>query len=188
MIGGLSSAIAILLVGGAVGLLAWLVGGGAYRDADGKALVLRYPAKLRGFAVLCGALVPAGIAIAVFVGNQSGLHSQGRTVGLLCLAGFFLLLGLPLGLEAFRKQVILSEDAIASRSWFGTLERIEWKDVKSVTNHPINAYIRVFGAGVTIKVNHYLSGLDVFIAECKQRLEPKRYGNTFDAPISNPFA
>jgi hypothetical protein len=188
MIGGLSSVIAILVVVGAASLLGCLVGGGAYSDAGGKALVLRYPAKLRGFAVLCGVLMPATIAVAVFVGNQSGHQSPGRTTGLLCLAGFFLLLGLPLGLEAFRKQVILTEDSITSRSWLGKIDQIQWSDVRSVSNHPINAYLRVFGAGATVKVNHYLSGVDVFIAECKSRLEPKRYGNAFDAPISNPFA
>jgi hypothetical protein len=188
MIGGLSSAMAIVLVGGAVALLGWLVGGGAYRDADGKALVLRYPAKLRGLAVLCGVILPAAIAIAVLAGNQTGYQSPARTVGLLGLAGFFLLLGLPLCMEGFRKQVMLSEDAIASRSWFGSLKEIEWSDVKRVTNHPISGYICIFGAGVTVKVNHYLSGLDTFVAECKRRLEPSQYGNTFDTPISNPFA
>ena len=187
MIGGLSSVIAILLIGGAVALLALLVGGGAYVDSTSKTLVMRYPAKARAFAVLCGVLVPAGIATAVFVGNQMGLQSPGRTIGLLCLAGFFLLLGLPLGFEAFRKQVILSDEAIVSRSWFGSLKHIPWGKVESVSNHQISGYIGVCGSGVTVKVNHYLSGLNVFIAECKRRLEPKRYGNTFDAPISNPF-
>jgi hypothetical protein len=188
MIGGLSSVIAILLVVGAVALLAWLVGGGAFRDAAGQAVVLRYPAKLRGFAVLCGVVAPAGIAVAVFAGNQMGYQSPGRTVGLLCLAGFFLLIGLPLGLEAFRKQVILTDDAVASRSWFGGLNHIQWRAIQSVSNHPISGYIRVCGAGATVKVNHYLDGVDLFVAECKRRLEPKRYGDSFDTPIANPFA
>ncbi len=188
MIGGLSTVIAIALITGAVALLASLVGGGACRDTTGNALVMRYPAKLRAFAILCGVFAPAGIAIAVIVGNQMGYQSPGRTTGLLCLAGFFLLMGLPLCLEGFRKQVILSEDAIASRSWFGGLTHIQWKDVKSVSNHPVSGYVCVCGAGVAVKVNHYLGGIDVFVAECKRRVEPRRYGNTFDAPITNPFA
>jgi hypothetical protein len=188
MMGGISSVIAIFLVFGAVALLGSLVGGGAYNHGAGDAFVLRYPARLRAFAILGGVLVPAAIAIAVLVGNQMGYESPGRTIGMLGLAGFFLLLGLPLGLEGFRKQVILSENAIASRSWFGTLNHIQWSDVESVTNHPISGYVRVSGAGVTVKVNHYLDGVDLFVAICKQRLDPKRYGNSFDTPISNPFA
>jgi hypothetical protein len=188
MIGGLSTVIAFVLVAGAISLLAWLVGGGAYVDASGKALVMRYPAKARGLAVLCGAVVPAGIAIAVVVGNQQGLQNQGRTIGLLGLAGFFLLLGMPLGLESFRKQVILSDDAITARSWFGSVTRIAWEDVKSLSNHPISGYVLVCGSGASVKVNHYLSGFQVFIGECKRRLEPRRYGTAFDTPISNPFA
>ena len=187
MIGGLSSVIAIALIMGAVALLGWLVGAalrGRFRQ-DARLALPGQGTRLRR-SVRSGRA--AGIAIAVVVGNQMGFQSQGRTIGLFCLAGFFLLLGLPLGLESFRKQVISSDDEIASRSWFGTLHHIRWSDVQSVSNEPISGYIRVCGAGVTVKVNHYLDGLDVFIAECKQRVEPRRYGNTFNAPISNPFA
>ena len=188
MTGGLSSVAAMLLIGGAAALLGWLVGGGASRDASGQALILRYSGKFRGFAILCGVLMPAGIAIAVFVGIQQGHDSPARTTGLFALAGFFLLLGVPLGLESFRSHVILTEEGITSRTWLGELKHIQWRDVKEVANQPTTGCFRVSGRGVIVKVNHFLGGIELFVAECKQRLEPHRYGDTFDKPLANPFA
>jgi hypothetical protein len=187
MIKGLAIAIAIAIVAAAVVLLGWLVGGGICWEKSGRATVLCYGKLFRGLGVLCAGVVPVIIGIVLVVTLQTGATKPESAPIALGLAGFFFLLGFPLVMEGFRKQVALEESGITMRSWFGRLTHLAWSEIEEVSNRVSRGFFLVRGAGKKIKVGHYLEGLDFFSQECRQRLPAEVYGDAFDKPLNRPF-
>jgi hypothetical protein len=187
MIKGLATGLAFVVVFAAIALLGWLVGGGVSRDTARGARILRYGPLFRGLGVLAAVVVPLVIgAILVITLLTGATRPESAPVALGIAAGFFLL-GFPLSLEGFRKQVTLDETGITSRSWFGRLTHIGWPEIEEVSNRVSRGFFLVRGAGKKIKVGHYLEGLDLFAQECRQRLAPGVYGDAFDKPLNRPF-
>jgi hypothetical protein len=183
---GLITGVTIAVVFGLIFLMGKLAGGGAKKQAGET--VLRYGGMFRGLGLLCVLLVV--IVLVVFaVGRITGEASQSEgaaiAVGVLC--GIFLLPGLPLLIEGYRRQITLSETGIAARGWFGPVGELRWEEITSVENKVMSGKYVVRGASATIKIGHYLEGLDVFAEECKKRLAPEVYGDAFDKPVNRPF-
>jgi hypothetical protein len=187
MVQGVATGLAIVLVFGAVALLGWLVGGGSRRDTAHGVHVLAYGRMFRGLGVLAGVVLPViicGIVIVTLLMEK--LRPESAPIGL-GVAGFFFLIGFPLMMEGFRRQVTLDETGITMRGWFGGLKHIAWGEVESVENKTMSGHFLVRGGGKKIKLGHYLEGLELFAQECKQRLAPEVFGTSFDKPINRPF-
>jgi hypothetical protein len=187
MVQGLATGIAIVITFAAIALLGWLVGGGARQDTGSGVTVLRYGTLFRGLGVLAAVVIPVVICVILIVTLLTGATRPESTPIALGLAGFFLLLGLPLILEGFRKQAILDESGITVRSWLGRLTHVGWQEVEEVSNRVTRGFFLVRGAGKKVKLGHYLEGLDCFAEECRRRLAPGVYGEAFAKPLNRPF-
>jgi hypothetical protein len=187
MVQGLATGAAIVLVFAVVALLGWLVGGGSSRETGRGAHVLRYGKMFRGLGVLAAVVIPLILGIVIVVLLLSGRMEPRSAWIALGLAGFFFLLGFPLVMEGFRKQVRLDEAGVTGRGWFGGETHIGWGAIEEVSNRVSRGFFLVRGAGKKVKLGHYLDGLDVFAQECQQRLPPAVYGDAFGKPLNRPF-
>jgi hypothetical protein len=187
MLRGLATGVAVVVVFAAIAFVGWLVGGGAHRDTAGGATVLRYGKLFRGLGVLSTVVIPLIIGVVLVVTLQTGATEPESAPIALGLAGFFFVLGIPLAMEGFRKQVTLDESGITVRSWFGRLTHIGWHEIDEVSNRVARGFFLVQGAGKKVKLGHYLDGLDAFSNECRQRLPPELYGDAFTKPLNRPF-
>jgi hypothetical protein len=183
---GLITGVVAVVVFGVIALLGKLAGGGM--KAEEGETVLRYGGFFRGVGLL-GVLVALIVLVVFAVGRLTGLASQepGAVLGVSVLAGGFLLVSLPLLVEGYRRQIVLSEEGIAARGWFGPAGELRWSEIESVENRAGSGKYVVRGAGKKISLGHYLDGLDVFAEECKKRLAPEVYGKAFDKPLNRPF-
>src|SRR5262249_52909789 len=147
MIRGLATGIAVVVVFAAVALLGWLVGGGVQRNMARGTTLLRYGKLFRGLGVLCAVVMPLIIGVVLIVTLQTGATRPESAPIALGLAGFFLVLGFPLALEGFRKQVTLEDSGITVRSWFGRLTHVAWQEIEEVSNQVSRGFFLVRGGG-----------------------------------------
>jgi hypothetical protein len=187
MVQGLATAAAIVLVFGVIALLGWLVGGGSSRAGAHGVHVLRYGKMFRGLAVLAAVVIPLILGIVILVGLLAGGMETKSAWIALAMAGGFFLLGFPLTMEGFRRQITLDEAGITGRGWFGGQTHIPWGQVEEVSNRVARGFFLVRGGGKKIKLGHYLDGLDQFAQECQQRLPAEVWGNAFAGPLNRPF-
>jgi hypothetical protein len=173
------------LVIGLLFLIGYLLGGGAKKTADGTT-VLRYGGAFRAVGLLgvVIALVMAALLLLSLLGVGPGEDAR---LPILLMLGLFGLLGAPLTVEAYRRRVVLDDDGLTARGWFGTRPLVRWEDVASVENKVMSGKFVVRAGRVKLSLGHYLDGLDVFAAECKARLAPEVYGKAFEKPINRPF-
>jgi hypothetical protein len=182
MIGGIAVALAVILLGGVVVLLGWLVGGGVKHDPVRGQTVMRFGPRFRGLGVLpilMAVLILAIFAVRLFL----GFDRPEIFIFPVGLAAFFVLLSMPLLLMGFRTEVTLDDAGITSRGIFGGSTHITWESVEGITSSSQAGGFFVKGAGLKVKVPFLLHGRDVFVEECKKRLAPDRYGNAFDRPL-----
>jgi hypothetical protein len=173
------------IVFGVIGLFGWLVGGGSRKASDG-AVVLRYGRKSRGLAVM---MVVIALALCVVLGASLigvGPNADAR-MPILLMIGLFGGLGLPLAVEAFRRQVVMNDEGLTGRGWFATGELLRWEEIVSVERKVVSGKFVVRTGAVKLVIGHDLEGLSEFVAECKKRLAPDVYGDCFDKPINRPF-
>ncbi len=173
------------LVIGLLFLVGYLLGGGAKKTADGTT-VLRYGGAFRAVGLM-GVVVALAMAVLLLLSLLGVGPSREAQLPILLLLGLFGLLGAPLTVEAFRRRVVLDDDGLTARGWFGTAPTVAWEDITSVENKVMSGKFVVRAGRVKLKLGHYLEGLDVFAAECKKRLDPEVYGKAFDKPINRPF-
>ena len=162
-----------------------VVGGGSKKTGDGT-IVLRYGGALRGLGVLSALIVLGllGLLVASLVGVGPGEDARLPILGMVALFGG---IGLPLLVEGFRRQVVLDDEGLTARGWFGTRDTVRWEEIDSIENKVMSGKFVVRVGRVKISLGHYLEGLDVFAAECKKRLDPAVYGKAFDKPLNRPF-
>lgn len=128
---------------------------------------LSYPGGVRGLAIAF-ALVPFGI-------GALGYFSPHRTEplnpwDLLKMALIFWILSAPLLIEAFRKTVVLSDDAITSRSpWTGEIV-MPWSSIQRIVyDSSMMWFVVTDRAGRKLRLSYFLSGLATFEKQASQR-------------------
>ncbi|WP_439626958.1 hypothetical protein [Gemmata sp.] len=172
------TALSTLIVLALAVMLGRLVGGGVTKEQD--RIVMRYGDFVRGLGAI-GTL----ITIASLIGYVVDLFTQwlgpqkGNVNVLLlgaCIAGFFTV---PLLFEIQRREIVLTEEGIIHRGFFGTDPLIRWDDITKIENMPIASTFFVNTARKRLGVNYYMAGLKLFEAECKKWLQPGVYGDAF---------
>lgn len=183
---GLLTGIAAVLVFGIIALLAKFAGGGVSKKPGET--VLRYGGMFRGVGLMSMSIVVL-VLLVFIIGTLTGLAAQapGSAIGAGVCAGLFFVIGFPLLMEGYRRQVILSETGITARGWFSTGEEIPWEAITKVENKVMSGKFVVRAGKKTVALNHYLEGLDAFAEECKKRLAPDVYGKAFEGPLNRPF-
>jgi hypothetical protein len=175
IINGLASGIATLVTVGLIALLTKVAGGGI-RTGPGEA-VLRYGAGLRAIGLVC--VVAVVITLILLAIGQWVVGNPRVWIGAAILAGVFILPGVPLLMEGYRRQITLTDGGISARGWFGPVGQLRWDEVEKVENRAEYGKLIVRGRGKKITISHYLDGLEVFVAECVKRLRPEVYGKAF---------
>jgi hypothetical protein len=169
----------VILVAGAlvtVGLIVLagrLVGGGGTSVSD-RVVVLRYRRTMRGLAVLVvlQMLVFLSFLVADLLGVDAGVGDRRL---LLVVTGISIWGGTTLGLEAFRRCVVLTDDGLRVRGWFGWSPLLRWGDIQSVRHRNFSKTLVVRTATVKVSWWDYLDGIDRFASECRRRLAPDVY-------------
>ncbi len=135
----------------------------------GGALVLKYP----GFMAVIGYAVIAFGALIVIVTEFQIIPTTGNEV-VPYLAGFFVVLGLPLVLIEKRVRAVVTEEKVGYTGLVSKYREIRWDQVREV-RFSFTSEI-VLSAGETrIKLNVILAGFEGFVEIMKRKLDPSLY-------------
>lgn len=167
---------------GTAALLGWLVGGGGVRhNATTGVTILRYGKVHRGLGVVC-------VLFFASLGMASVFADPALARFYALFWGCWFLLGAWWMVEASRKEVRLDRFGITARSWSGRRTTIGWQEIERISHRgwPLGWFV-VCGAGMRIRLSHYLEGLDHFKNECRGRLTAEVYGTELDKPLSRDY-
>jgi hypothetical protein len=155
-------------------ILAWLLlalSGSRKADAPG-AMVLRYGAPLRMFALAVALMLP--LFMIYFIWNVPW-----RTDARLIAAGvsFFTtsVTGGLLLIEVERTKIAVIEGGIVRFSFWQGEAALKWSEIECVSYSALNRWIVVEGAGKTIRVSSHLAGVAAFVKTLRAKVSPERY-------------
>ena len=176
-------AIAMGFAGVAVFGLIWLlslVAGGGAKAEEGR-IVLRYGRVFRAVGLM--GVVCALLAVIVFwVLALTGGMADGALLGVTVLVAVFLIPAVPLVLEGYRREIVLDDEGISARGWFGPVGEFAWDEITKVEWTEMGEKYVVRAEKKKITLGGYLEGLGAFEAICKEKLDPSVYGKTFGGP------
>lgn len=174
----IATAFAFVAVGGLIWLLSLVAGGGA--KAEEGRIVLRYGRGFRAIGlmgVVAAFLAVAAFLVLLFVGEMS----EGGLIGVTVLVAVFLIPSVPLVLEGYRREIVLDDEGISARGWFGPAGEFAWDEITKVEWLQMGEKYVVRAGKQKISLNGYLDGLGAFEQMCVAKLDPKVYGKTFAA-------
>ena len=174
----IATAFAFVAVFGLIWLLSLVAGGGA--KAEEGRIVLRYGRGFRAIGLM--GIVAAFIAVAAFlVLRFAGDLTDGALMGVTVLVAVFLIPAIPLVLEGYRREIVLDDDGISARGWFGPTGEFAWGEITKVEWQQMGEKYVVRAGKKKISLNGYLEGLGAFEQMCVAKLAPEVYGKTFGA-------
>jgi hypothetical protein len=141
-------------------------------DVPNVVAVLRYGVALRTIALALALTLPLIMVYCVWAflwRNQNMLNLAGMSF-LACsiIAGLWLI-------EVTRVQVVLTEEGIRAFSpWRGSVT-LKWLDVESVRYSALNSWFILRGAGQTVRVSKYLSGVGAFVEIVRRKVAAERW-------------
>jgi hypothetical protein len=119
---------------------------------------------------------------------NGGAQEPNAEVSIGIVVGLFLVLGLWLVIETYRRRIVISEEGIAARGWFGPAGALRWDKIESVERRDRSQKFVVRGGRTKISIGYSLDGVGVFILKCRERLNPEVYGEAFpEQPPDRPF-
>ena len=172
----IATAFAGVAVLGLIWLLSLVAGGGA--KAEEGRIVLRYGRGFRAIGlmgVVCAFLAVGAFLVLMFMGEMS----DGALMGVTVLVAVFLIPAVPLVLEGYRREIVLDDEGISARGWFGPVGEFAWEEITKVEWAQMGEKYVVRAGKQKISLNGYLEGLGAFEQICQEKLDPKVYGKAF---------
>src|SRR5262245_47609903 len=162
----------------AVFLMVRLLAGGKATVRGGR-LVMRYNLAFRLLGI--GSLVAGAAGLLVLgVRRVMGLETPAESMALWCFLGFWVLPGVLIVTETFRRQVVLTDEGLSARGWFGWGPQLAWDQVRRVerVGQPGLGYRACGRKKAVVEVSFFMTGLNEFVGQCRERLDAKMYGDT----------
>jgi hypothetical protein len=169
----IATAFAGVAVLGLIWLLSLVAGGGA--KAEEGRIVLRYGRGFRAIGlmgVVCALLAVIVFLVLMFTGGLT----DGALMGVSILVAVFLIPAVPLVLEGYRREVVLDDDGISARGWFGPVGEFAWDEITKVQWSQMGEKWIVRAGKKKITLNGYLEGLGAFEEMCRRKLPPEVSG------------
>jgi hypothetical protein len=161
--------------------LALAVLGPRRMDTASALAVLRYGVVLRMLALLL-AMTP----LVILFYSMRKFHWE--TPAKFNLAGFaFLTFSAIVGLwliELARVQIVLTADGITRTSPWSGLATLKWSEVERVRYSSANRWFLVEGAGHTIRVSRYLTGIGIFAEVVQRKVAAERWASAAGALLA----
>lgn len=134
--------------------------------------------------VVAAMLAVIVLVVLMFTGGMTDEGLMGVTV----LVAVFLIPAVPLVLEGYRREVVLDEDGISARGWWGPVGEFAWNEITKVEWAQMGEKYIVRAGKQKISLNGYLEGLGAFEQICQEKLDPVVYGKAFAGPqaANNP--
>lgn len=150
---------------------ALFVSGGAYRDYQAEAIILRHARFFRGFALF---FLPFTLGVWAIIATTLLRHAPlAWTEAVIIGPSLFVVLAGLLVLEGFRMRVTVTEAGVTKRSRTGSVFTIRWEQIDKVTSSGLR--ILIHGRGSSITLPSFVSGLDFLARECQKRLAPGKF-------------
>jgi hypothetical protein len=158
--------------------LALAVLGPRRMDKANALAVLRYGVVLRMLALLL-AMTP----LVILLYAMRKFHWE--TPAKFNLAGFaFLTFSAIVGLwliEVARVQIVVTEDGITRSSPWSGVATLKWSEIERVRYSSANRWFVVEGAGHTIRVSRYLTGIGVFAEVVERKITADKWASAAGA-------